>query len=647
MFGKGFFKRKEAYMLFLLLISITNTVSGQNNAPPVSFLYPDTNYSELNRGLNYNFPNTRPGNTLLHLKDRYTQQVNAHQQKPAILSLRKIAEIQIKSGQYSDALASLEKALALARKNQATEYFASIYNDLGNVCNYLSMFDIAVSHYLLALRYKNTYPSKSEDNFLLEYYIYNNLAFSFFELNNLDQAFLLLHKSWQAAVRTKDTLFLANSYNNLAGYYFRLNQWDSCAGAYHQVITLSTKKNTAGTLFKAYLGLGNLYDKIQQTDSALYYSLKAYALYQKGDADKNGYNHLLCNIGSIYQQKKNYVKAKQFYKLVETDSDKTPKEKALLLARQAELYAGLGRFDKAYQLKEAYHTLNDSLKSADIAVKISNLESKYELSQKREELLKSEALLNVQQLKTERRNLWLWIISLSAISLAIIAGVRYRQQQKRQKAEHTIISLKSRIEGEEKEKARIAHDLHDSVNSQLAAIKSFLAATEDKEPQLSQIHEFETAKDILSDTVIDVRNIAHNLAPDILLNDGLVEAINAFCYKLFATTSIAYHINTAGHFDGLSPELSLNIYRIIQELCNNIMKHADASTVTILLSNNDQLLHIVVEDDGRGIDKEILDNLRGIGIQSVKDRVHMFNGSVQIDSTLNSHTAFHINFYWK
>lgn len=393
-----------------------------------------------------------------------------------------------------------------------------------------------------------------------------------------------------------------------------------------------------------YTGLGNLYDKLMQPDSSLYYYLQAYNLYQDAPVEKNGYNTLLCNIGNLYKQKKDYANAMRFYRQVEKDPAKTPKERAFLLMSLSGFYADQGAFEKAYKLKEQYYALNDSLKSISIAVQISDLESRYELSRKSQALAESDAQLAAQQLQTQTRNLWIWILSITFLSLIIIARVWHGLQRKRQKVENMILGLRSKIAGAEKERNRIAHDLHDSVNSQLTAAKSFLLAAENIYPQLVDLKEFKIAKDILTDTSSEVRNVAHNLAPDILLKDGLITAISVFCDNLFASSGIAHHVHAAGDFEYLAPGAALHIYRIVQELCNNALKHSGAGAVTILLTHNGQKLEIVVEDNGRGLPETTGDSGRGIGLSGITDRVKMLQGVIEITTMPDKYTAFYISF---
>lgn len=577
-----------------------------------------------------------PDSALVLLQHIYVVSSQTHYDYGAVLALVESSNVLNQQARYRESIAMIKKALSHCGESKHPELLAAVYNNWGSIYNYLSMYDSAVYFYLKALDYKQRFSAGTGFRYPPLGYIYNNIASSFLELGNEEQALIYFQKTHREASGQHDTALLAVNFNNLGGYYFKKEQWDSCVVAYTSAILYSRRADAERLLFIAYIGLGNLYDRLKVVDSALHYSLEAYRLYQEYNIEKHGYNTLLCNIGNIYKMKGRYEEALLFYRYAMADESRTPKETALLYGRLAELYVALGQYEKAYGYKELYHTLNDSLKSADIAVKISDLESRFALSRQGKELLESRAA-------TRQRNMWLWVLSGLSLSVVAVSWVWYTLQRRKQKAEKMLLEFKARMAGEEQEKSRIAHDLHDGVSSQLTAVKSFLLAAAYKFPELEVSREFSTARDILSETAADIRNIAHNLAPDILLNNGLIAAVHAFCDKLFTASGIIYSFETAGDPDRLSPDLSLNIYRIVQELCNNIIKHAGATAATVLLTEYGQQVDIIVTDNGCGIVIENIETVQGLGIRSIEDRITMFNGSLSIESLAGQHTTIHVS----
>lgn len=577
-----------------------------------------------------------PDSAMVLLQQIYSKCRLSHDDHGAVLALLESSNVLNIQAQYRRSMAMVQQALMHCSESNHPELLAAVYNNWGSIYNYLSMYDSAVYFYLKALDYKQQFSEPGVSRYPPIGYIYNNIASSFLELENEEQAFVYFQKTYQAASLQHDTALLAVNFNNLGGYYFKKERWDSCRTAYESAVTYSKRSGADRLLFIAYIGLGNLYDKLQVSDSALHYSLAAYSLYGEGGVEKHGYNTLLCNIGNIYKMREKYDDALRFYGRALADESRTPKESALLYGRLAELYAALGEYEKAYDYKERYQRLNDSLKSADIAVKISDLESRFELSRQGKELVESRAA-------TRQRNLWLWILSGISLSGIVVGGVWYKLQQRRQRAEQMLLELNARMAGEEEEKSRIAHELHDGAGSQLTAVKSFLIAAEQRYPQLHDSGDFAAAKNILSETAVDIRRMAHNLAPDILLHNGLVATVSSFCEKLFTASGMDYSFETAGNLDGLPPKLSLMIYRVVQELSNNVIKHSGATTVTVLLTENGQQVDLVVADNGSGFTKAHIKPGNGWGIRSIEERIALFGGRLFIESVAGAHTTLHVS----
>ncbi len=179
------------------------------------------------------------------------------------------------------------------------------------------------------------------------------------------------------------------------------------------------------------------------------------------------------------------------------------------------------------------------------------------------------------------------------------------------------------LEGEEKEKKRIAAELHDGIAGDLSAIKFNLST-------LNQTNQDPRNKEILNDvsTIIDkscvqIREISHNLSPSTIVNFGLVNAIQEFCKKIEST----YNIKCTFSFEGDDIETSItaqtHIYRIIQELVNNIIKHSGAGNAAVIMVYNKPHLSIKVEDDGKGFLEGTA--IHGIGLNNIRSRIRILN----------------------
>jgi signal transduction histidine kinase len=237
---------------------------------------------------------------------------------------------------------------------------------------------------------------------------------------------------------------------------------------------------------------------------------------------------------------------------------------------------------------------------------------------------------------------------LLAISIVIFFVIYQKrllnEQQRRQKLqdEYQRQLLTSSIDVQEKERIRIGQDLHDEIGSSLSAIKMLANQLPENDEESRQL--VWEIKNGLSNTIGDVRNIANNLFPSVLSKFGLADALQYLVSVLSAGNTVAIDLVTDKAF-ALSFECELAIYRIIQELTNNALKHANAKNLAISLSQSENRLFLTVKDDGRGFDASTAMDLTqaGIGIKSIQARIAILQAGMKITSEKNRGTLIEIN----
>jgi two-component system NarL family sensor kinase len=162
---------------------------------------------------------------------------------------------------------------------------------------------------------------------------------------------------------------------------------------------------------------------------------------------------------------------------------------------------------------------------------------------------------------------------------------------------------------------------------------------------LRGIESFKEPIEQLDNATRELRRTAHNLMPAILLKEGLVDAVYFFCKNLEQSISLSIHVQSFGTIPQLPKEAELSIYRIIQELVHNIVKHAKASRALIELSGQNNLLLISVEDDGIGLPEQVIgQHETGVGLSTIRNRVAALNGTIAIQSSAGKGTVFNIEF---
>lgn len=243
-----------------------------------------------------------------------------------------------------------------------------------------------------------------------------------------------------------------------------------------------------------------------------------------------------------------------------------------------------------------------------------------------------------------------WFITLSilaSISLIALIVVDYKNKQLNKqriailKKEQEMQQLKALIAGEEKERKRIGQELHDGLGAVLATVKMRINSISDKTPTIVDNDNYLKAEELIDEACQTVRDISHRMTPYILEQNGLEYAINELCLTISQTQQIEIHFNPYQIDLIESGTLQITIYRVIQELLKNILKHAEAKEVIVQVTVEDEQVEVLVEDDGKGFDTAITKG--GIGLDNIKSRVEYLNGNLEIESQINRGSTFLFN----
>jgi signal transduction histidine kinase len=173
--------------------------------------------------------------------------------------------------------------------------------------------------------------------------------------------------------------------------------------------------------------------------------------------------------------------------------------------------------------------------------------------------------------------------------------------------------------------------LHDGLGQILSTTKLQLYSIEENVAETAR-ENLNTSLSLIDEAVNEVRSISHNMMPAALIRLGLVPALNEMARKINQSNKIEVIIDTS-HFNyRLELGAEIAIYRIVQEILNNALKHSDATRITVRLGRSDHNINLSIEDNGVGIDTEKVGKSNGIGWLSINTRVSMLNGSISINS---------------
>ena len=301
----------------------------------------------------------------------------------------------------------------------------------------------------------------------------------------------------------------------------------------------------------------------------------------------------------------------------------------------AEVYDSAGNYKQAYHFRSLASNLRDSLNKMENIKNLNTFETRYLTAEKNKELAKKKLQLAMAETSLRKKDLWIAIIIGGAVILLIlVAWLSQKQRLQLQKAKTArqqlqVQQLKAVIEGEEKERSRIGRQLHDDIMVQLSIVKMGMEALPMEYPRIKHAEGYINIVQQLTHASQQLRQTAHNLMPDALLEEGLVSAVLYFCRSVEKLTGIRFLFQHYGDIPDLSSDIEVSIYRIIQELVQNIIKHSEAANALVQLNYRKGILSITVEDDGRGIREGDL-AANKMGLKSIRNRLKTLDGTIDI-----------------
>lgn len=364
-------------------------------------------------------------------------------------------------------------------------------------------------------------------------------------------------------------------------------------------------------------------------------------------------------IARTYNKSKKYKKAlKNLQASRKYESKDSIRNKFIYNLYVSDIYSGLKKHDSAFiTMKKAFHySLSLNFKQQNNL--ISSLEVKNKTKQKEIENLQ----LKQENTKIEMDKKQTFSLFIGSLALLGFVGIIFilllkvsnkkrllAEQQKEVETQKNFTLLKEQeinainamVEGQEKERKRIAEDLHDNIGSVLATLKLHfenLKLNKDKK-HFNQDELYERTEKLIDETYLKVRNIAHQKNAGVIANQGLLSAIKVMSEKISSANKLNIEVVSFGLNKRLETSLEITIFRIIQELITNIIKHAEAKNATINLSLYNNILNLIIEDNGKGFDVQKIKLNKGVGLSSIKTRIKHLNGTFKIDSTPNHGTS--------
>ncbi|MCB0687428.1 MAG: sensor histidine kinase [Saprospiraceae bacterium] len=513
---------------------------------------------------------------------------------------------------------------------------------------------MAIEPYLDAVKICRENGQDSKRGILL-----NNLGIFYRNLERYDEALKIYSESMVIRKAQNDSMGMANIYFNMAAAYGKL---DSAAQAYSVIKKaedLYKAIDSESDLILCQLSEGTFLFDLERYDSSFailsplstrqnidlptWYRGELHLTLAKIDEIREDYDELeneLNKIDSLLRETDYTELLQEFHRL-----------RSIQFKKQDNAKLALTHLEEFQKLSAVRNDENQIRFQKEMETKYLSVEKDYKIAQQEIELLQQQKRRNI---------LSATLIGLLFLGMAIILYLRKRHLHKYELArrdnqlknekihqleqEQKIVALDYMLKGEEQERRRIAADLHDSLGSLLTSAKLLLSKTSESVASLEKDSSWVKAQIIVAEASDEVRRISHDMMPDALINMDLQSAIE----------DLTTHINNQGNVRvtpyfldlknlELSDQMQIGIYRILQELSQNVLKHANATEMIIQLSVDHEILELVVEDNGVGFIPSELKQM-GLGLQNIRSRVNYLNGKINIQSQPGGPTVFDMCF---
>ena len=558
---------------------------------------------------------------------------------------------------YEESLAMNLEAINLAQKINKPVRLAIAYNNTASSYYGLKNYEKCIAYFLKA---KDLLEEINDQPKLV--ILYGNLAGIFNELKQDQKACVFGLKAIKISRDAQDNYALLIALVNTSNAFINLNKDDTALVLLKQARSLAKKLNDTWSLESSLVNMTNIYKRHHQ------YELMKISAQEALEAssslkDNDGISKSLLFSGIYYLYTKDYTKAKEYamqaMSVAQQHKLNEPLERSYLVLSDIEL--ALGNVDTYLRYRFLNDSIQDLLINEQVLKNTEELEAKYSLNKKQAEIDNLNKEKKIQALTLQRRNILALVLTGTIIVLGIIGFLYHRNNQQKKalleassilqqqrinelEKEKKLLAAEAVLQGQEEERHRLAKDLHDGLGGILSGTKYAFSNMKNSliiTPENAEA--FERSMAMLDKSILELRRVAHNMMPEALVKFGLDTALQDFCNSINQSGAVTIRYQSFDIDDSSIPQSSASVvYRVIQELINNILKHAAAKNALVQLVRKNDALSITVEDDGKGFDKNILQNSNGIGYLNLQNRVSYLNGTLDVETAENKGTSVNI-----
>ncbi len=543
-------------------------------------------------------------------------------------------------GDYDSAQLHLGQVGAIYKRLKNKKGEAVSYTNLGLIFQYQGDYQTALDYGLRSLRLLEELGDKSAIASTLL-----NVGNVYFLREEFQQAKAYYFRSLAMKRDLAKNVMGQNiqkTLGNIANVYQKLGKHDSAFHYFKAAIPYALEAGDLKNLCLAYTEIGLTFSKEKHYDSALYYYERSLAIYNDGEF-VNAFDlaTLLQSISETYMEMGDVKTALRYGQeslgiAKRLNNVNKLKEAYELLAM---LYERNGSHPMALAAIKNFIVYKDSLVDSEKNRQIAEIQTKYETEKKDNEILLLSRENALKEAAITKRN-WLIATLALAIGMVVMAFLVWRnhQQQKRlreqqeQKMRLRDAQIRAEIESQENERKRFARDLHDGMGQSISALKLMLQSLPSNASLPERVAVVERSELLLNDMHQEIRRIAFNLMPQVLVQHGLGTALNESVRRINASGKVVVRVSSYDMPQRLPEVQEISLYRITQEWINNVLKYAQASVIEVQLFGYESELVIIIEDNGRGFQPERLERSEGNGWKNIRSRLSLIKGTYELDT---------------
>lgn len=570
-------------------------------------------------------------------------------------------------GRYDLAFQDYQEAVKWYKRKKDTAQLAQLYNRIAVIHQKKGNYEEATTHLFRSLKLYDNYPNLAHEKID----VYSNLAVVFSLKGQYQQAIDFYERGMELCQSLNDNKRSAVLMYNKAIAFYHLEQYEQAARLLIQCLEIEKQASNDRQIARINNSLGVLEETQENWGAAKKYYLKGIQISRKmNNLEDLSYGY--ANLGDLSASQERYVAAHDYYTQSMQLAVQLKHQDLLLLGYEnlAAINQKMGRYSEAAKLLEKRIALLEVQFQESSDRNIQELREQFEAREREDRirLLKKDLSIQEVQLENEKligsRKNWMVLGLLSLLVIGGLATIGWRKKWKKDQIiqtqqaaikrqelldrikEKEVESVSLALEAQKNERHRIAEELHDRLGGLVGTLKLYVNSIQDKvrgSDAIAVTEELDRVESLVETTGSEIRNIAHAMAFNVLAENGLLDALQNMCSLVRDSGAIAVEWNTFGMEGELDSQLEVQLFRSAHELINNVLKHAQATLISVQFTGYENEVNLIVEDNGVGFNSADLKNVKGMGLRNLSERLQGMEGELILDTSLGRGTVVVIN----